>query len=43
MQSHQTTIHQNHPKNDWYFIPTVLFSTAGIAIGMTIGSMLGWM
>ena len=42
MQNNQTAVKQNHARNDWDFIPTVLVSSAGIAIGMAIGNFLGW-
>ena len=41
MQNTQTAVKHNHSRNDWDFIPTVLVSSAGIAIGMVIGNFMG--
>lgn len=42
MQNNQTAVNNNHSRNDWDFIPNVLMSSAGIAIGIAIGNFLGW-
>ena len=42
MQNNQTAINHNHSRNDWDFVPTVLVSSVGIAIGIAIGNFLGW-
>ena len=34
-----TPIHKN---SDWYFLPSMFSGTAGIMIGLLIGSVLGW-
>ena len=34
-----TPIHKN---SDWYFLPSMFSGTAGIVIGLVIGSVLGW-
>jgi hypothetical protein len=31
---------QNH--SDWYFLPSMFSGTAGIIIGLAVGSILGW-